>query len=331
MNNQQGKASPGSGAGLLAIGSMIAAVAAIAVSRKAAGATPTARCVLLYYSQHTADINARIDYIRPAILVTNTINGWWGFGIDRAKVTHFQSLGISVFCYIWGNYETDTKAPVSIQRAIEQDGVDGVFIDGCSAYPASFTYIRALADIAHSYGKYIYINTGINDFDPRYFTEGDVDLVNGTEHFNGSLSAVQKQYGSKCTVLSFPVNSLDAAYNLIADAYSQGIAYAYTNTDEYASIAPYWEELADLLRQPIIPGPNTSVLSARSEPSGAEIWVDYDFSGYAPLDLTILTGTHHVGFWMYGYNNDLALEGDFVFSSGETKVLTGNMVSGVIS
>ncbi len=223
-----------------------------------------ARAVLVYYSGHTADIDSRIAYIRPALLVTNTPNDYWQSSYALTDIAGMQSLGIKVFGFTTSSYETreqlpDGRSQESCVRAIlTTDGADGVFMDESSAQldTARIDYHKRFASIAHSYGKLYYVNTGVNDFDERWFTDIGADFVNGTEHWytpgypNTAYepSPVQVKYGRHCTVLGFPMRDLGDAYHAITDAYIDGIAYAYQNDGEYLGIASYWEELADRLR-----------------------------------------------------------------------------------
>ncbi len=225
---------------------------------------PPARAVLVYYGGHTADIDSRIQYIRPALLVTNTPSDYWHSDYALKDMNRMQNLGIKVFGFTTASYESMEQLPDGrsqescVRTILEADGADGVFMDESSAWldAARISYHQRFASITHSYGKLYYVNTGVNDFDERWFTEVGADFVNGTEHWHTpgypntayDPSPIQAKYGSSCTVLGFPTNDLDSAYHAITDAYTDGLAYAYENSGEYLSIASYWEVLADRLR-----------------------------------------------------------------------------------
>ena len=65
--------------------------------------------------------------------------------------------------------------------------------------------------------------------------------------------------------------------------------------------------------------------------SGVEVWLDYSYKGVVPLTLVVPTGSHHMGFYKYGYRNNQAVTVDF-FLSGQTSLnIYGDMLTGYTS
>ena len=83
-------------------------------------------------------------------------------------------------------YSLDTNEQL-IKNMAELDGVNGVFIDECSAFPdqSEKNYITALTGLAHSLGLLTWGNVGEADFDSWYFTAGGFDLMQLNEDWHG--------------------------------------------------------------------------------------------------------------------------------------------------
>jgi uncharacterized lipoprotein YehR (DUF1307 family) len=68
-----------------------------------------------------------------------------------------------------------------------------------------------------------------------------------------------------------------------------------------------------------------------SNVAGAEVWVDYVYKGVGPITITLSAGSHHMGFYKYGYNNNQAVTFDFSISGQSTLNIYGDLVSGTAS
>lgn len=86
----------------------------------------------------------------------------------------------------------------------------------------------------------------------------------------------------------------------------------------------------------VSPPPTATVLFT-SSPSGAEVWLDGVYigdpnnvqTGYTPQTREISTGRHHIGFWLYGYNNGNRVEADIDITGDMT--INGDMVNAVVT
>jgi len=75
---------------------------------------------------------------------------------------------------------------------------------------------------------------------------------------------------------------------------------------------------------------STAVLFT-SNPAGVEVWLDYVYKGVTPLNLTVSAGSHHMGFYKAGYNNNQSVVVDF-FPSGQPNLnIYGDMQTGYSS
>ncbi len=223
------------------------------------------------YGNHDATYDARILKILPEYVVDNTPHGLWGEiqGHDNPLLLQdpakYQAAGIRVIGYLTGGYEgqgckqcLDPKwyslemNKTMIKNMAELDKVDGVFIDECTAFPNSTSraYLRELTTFAHSLGLITWGNTGLDDFDPWYFTDGGFDFMQSTEDWQGQpLTGVQREWGCRISVTGFrPYYTAEDAFRLTVDAWEKGIAFCYINNNEYQVIAPWFEEYAAKLR-----------------------------------------------------------------------------------
>ena len=230
------------------------------------------RLNLKSYGNHSPIYDARILSVRPEYVIDNPPHGLWGeiYGYDTERLLHniaeYQTAGIKVIGYITSGYEgTGSDGGIDpywyslelnemlIKNMAELDHVDGVFIDECSAYPdaSSKNYLKKLTDLAHSYGLITWGNTGVDQFDEWFFTDGGFDLMQSSENWRGqSLSEVQREWGHRISVTGFNASyTAQDAYNLTIDAWEKGLAYCYINDAEYISIASWFEEYAALLRE----------------------------------------------------------------------------------
>jgi hypothetical protein len=228
----------------------------------------------LSYSDTLGNVpyDQRILAIKPEIVIDNPPHGLYG-EMENPKYTAswllhdisgYHAAGIKIIGYISGGYEgkggDDHYAPnwyslstnkMLITNMATIDHVDGVFIDECSDYPnaASKSYLTDLSNLAHSYGLIVWMNVGVDDFDEWYFTVAD--FMQSSEAWVGQdLTSVQQRYGSRIGVTGFNSSyTAQDAYRLTIDAWNKGIAYCYINTAEYTSIAPWFEEYAQMLRE----------------------------------------------------------------------------------
>ncbi len=226
---------------------------------------------LFYYGGHSREIDTRIINARPQYIIGNTPHGLWGEiqGYDRAwlmrDIAAFQAEGIKVIGYLTAGYEgfhsgggllpsyySLETAQKLIRNMAEIDRVDGVFIDETSKFPdeASQKYLRTLTDLAHSYGLIAWGNPGESEFDAWYFNGGGFDLMQSTEKWRGqSPSLTQQKWGKRVSVAGFsPSYTAETASRLTLDAWRKGIRYCYVTHDEYASLAPWFEEYVSLLK-----------------------------------------------------------------------------------
>jgi hypothetical protein len=233
----------------------------------------------LSYSNTLGNVpyDQRILAIKPEYVIDNPPHGLYGemdeqiyhagytYSYLLQNVAGYQAAGIKVIGYITGGYEGSGGGDgyaakwysletnkMLITNMATIDHVDGVFIDECSDFPnaASKSYLQQLSDLAHSYGLIVWTNTGVDNFDAWYFTSGVADFMQSSEAWVGqSLSPVQQQWGARISVTGFRSQyTAQDAYNLTINAWCKGLAYCYINNVEYTSIAPWFEQYAQLLR-----------------------------------------------------------------------------------
>ncbi len=257
--------------GFLAILLTIGLLPLLSPAPASAADTGLTRLNMKSYGNHNATYDARILNIRPQFVIDNPPHGLYGEmqGYNDSwllqNVKGYQAAGIKVIGYITSGYEgrggddgySSSWYSLEMNKKLITnmaliDRVDGVFIDEVSAYPGaqSKQYLKTLTDLAHSYGLITWGNTGVDQFDEWFFTEGGFDYMQSSEAWRGqALSAVQKKWGSRISVTGFNRSyTADDAYRLTIDAWNKGLAFAYINTTEYTSIAPWFEEYAGMLR-----------------------------------------------------------------------------------
>jgi|GEM_PF-1365752 hypothetical protein len=223
---------------------------------------------LIYYGAYTAEINSLIISARPQYAVVNTPHGPWGqISGDNAlrDIAGYQAAGIKVIGYITAGYEgtyTDGDIPPqwftlaaneqSITDMAKIDGVNGVFIDECSAFPdqSGKDYLTALASLAHSLGLLTWGNVGEADFDSWYFSAGGFDMMQTNEDWNGqALSQVQKDWGQRISVSgSSPDVTALEAFILTENAWKKGLGYCYVSDKGYDSLPSWFENYVRLIR-----------------------------------------------------------------------------------
>jgi hypothetical protein len=226
------------------------------------------RMNLIFYGAHTPEIDTRVLKVRPRYVLTNPPHGLWGEISSRnafRNVGDYRAAGIKVIGYVTAGYEgagssgsidpkwyTQAMNETLIKNMAEIDHVDGVFIDECSAFPgvSSRSYLKALTDLAHSYGLITWGNVGQAEFDSWFFTGGGFDLMHSNEDWRGqTLSSVQRDWGYRISVSgSQPTYSALDAFALTVKAWEAGLAYCYITDMGYSSIPSWFDEYADLLQ-----------------------------------------------------------------------------------
>ncbi len=223
---------------------------------------------LVYYGAYTPAVDSLIISAHPQYVIVNTPQGPWGqISGDNAlqDIAACQAAGIKVIGYLTAGYEstyTDGDIPAqwytlaaneeSITGMAKIDGVNGVFIDECSAFPdqAGKDYLTDLTSLAHSLGLLTWGNVGQADFDPWYFTAGGFDLMQSNEDWTGQeLTQVQKDWASRISVTgSSPDMTAQNAFNLTENAREKGIAYCYICSTGYDSLPSWLEQYSRLLQ-----------------------------------------------------------------------------------
>ncbi|MBE0480246.1 MAG: hypothetical protein IBX68_04640 [Dehalococcoidia bacterium] len=230
------------------------------------------RLNVIYYGQPSPETDSRIIGVRPQYLVCNPphglygeMNGYEGDMLMRDLDT-YRANGIKMIGYLTGGYEGTMSGgglgpewySLELNRKLVrnmalEDRVDGVFIDECSAFPDSESrkYLSALTTEAHQLGLTTWGNTGADEFDPWFLEKGGFDLMNSTEDWQGGeLSRVQHQWGSRVSVTGFKRwYTPEDAFRLTVDAWNKGLACCYITSEEYVSLAPWFEEYARMLRE----------------------------------------------------------------------------------
>jgi len=202
-------------------------------------------------------------------VIINTPQGLWtqisNYSVFQ-RITAYKAAGIKVIGYITAGYEGHgSKGNISpewytlkmnqqlIKNMAEIDGVDGVFIDECSAFPdeSSKIYLKTLSDLAHSYALITWGNVGQAEFDSWYFTRGGFDMMHSNEDWKGQpLSPVQRNWSRRISVTgSSPEYTVKDAFNLTVKAWQMGFAYCYISNTGYDSIPSWFEEYTKLLRR----------------------------------------------------------------------------------
>ncbi len=225
---------------------------------------------MVYYGKHSTRVDGRILKVRPEYLVANTAHSLWGeaYGYKTGwllqDVEEFHEAGIKLIGYLTSGYGGKGSASGLesrwytlemnqrlVRNMAELDGIDGVFIDECSAYPedSEKAYLKQLSDLAHNYGLIVWGNVGENDFDSWYFTDGGFDFINSTEQWYGQdLTPVQTEWGNRISVIGLKAgHKLHEAEELTIDAWQKGLAYCYV-TRSYVLLPPWIEEFAARLR-----------------------------------------------------------------------------------
>ena len=223
---------------------------------------------LIYYGAYTPAVNSLIISARPQYVIVNTPHGPWGqISGDNAlqDIAAYQAAGIKVIGYITAGYEgtySDGDIPAqwyslaaneqSITDMAKIDGVNGVFIDECSAFPdqKGKDYLTALTSLAHSLGLLTWGNVGEADFDSWYFTAGGFYMMQSNEDWTGQdLTQVQKDWSSRISVTgSSPDMTALNAFNLTENAWKKGLAYCYVSDTGYDSLPSWFENYVQLIR-----------------------------------------------------------------------------------
>jgi len=105
--------------------------------------------------------------------------------------------------------------------------------------------------MAHSFGLITWGNAGLAQFDSWFFTRGGFDLMHSDENWHGqALSPVQRDWGYRISVTGAnPSYTAQDAYTMTINAWQKGLAYCYINDKGYDSLAPWFEDYANLLQK----------------------------------------------------------------------------------
>jgi hypothetical protein len=221
---------------------------------------------LVYYGQHNQSVDDRIIKAKPEYAIVNPPHGLWseisGDNIFPG-IVRYQESGIRLIGYLTAGYEgTHSGGNIEsqwysletnlrlIKNMFELDKIDGIFIDECSSFPSANAkkYLKALTDLAHSYGIITWGNVGVANFDSWYFTDGGFDLMHSNENWNGqTLTAVQRAWAYRISVTGLDPNvTIDEAVKFTLDARAKGIGYCYV-CPSYNSLPSWFEQYVDLL------------------------------------------------------------------------------------
>jgi hypothetical protein len=231
--------------------------------------TGTIPLSVFYYGVHTPRIDSLIIASKPQYVIINSANGLWGQISGRnilKDISIYHTAGIKVIGYITSGYEgTGSTGNIDakwytlemnqtlIKNMALIDLLDGVFIDECSPFPSQSgkTYLKTLTNLAHSYGLITWGNVGLSQFDSWFFTQGDFDLMQSNENWQGQdLSPIQRDWGYRISVTGSNITyTAQDAFSLTLDAWKKGLAYCYIGDMGYSSIAPWFEEYAILLQK----------------------------------------------------------------------------------
>jgi hypothetical protein len=340
------------GRAMLNIITMLALVGIFALApvatNKVAAASATLPINMIYYGWFDAATNQRIINAHPQALVSNSAAGPWR---SNADVGLFRSAGIQYYEYLDGGYEntrtgsipTDLWSNLSYIEAAARAGAYGIFLDQVSdgVYTAAnYYYLQQIADKAHGLGLKVVFNTGMFVWADQLMNY--CDFINSSETWsNAPLTASQSKWASRTWLLTYGIYDATTATNLTLGAWSKGINGHFA-TSFFGSL-PYWFESYISQLTPNAPTtyvqqtttfvqPTTGQASVTfiSNPSGAEVWLDYTYRGNTPLTLTITAGSHYVGFNRYGYNSNVPLVGTFVVGSTSLTV-NGDLLAGWVS
>ena len=232
----------------------------------------------------TVPYDQRILYIKPEMCIDNPAHGLYGemdhqkgypyseltYLLQPSMIKQYHAAGIRVIGYVTCGYEGAggddhytkywyqlSTLKMLVYNMIMLDGVNGIFVDECSEQPTTTqkAYHQELANYIHSFvsAYYPFIawgNTGVDSFNGDfYFNTAKYDYMQSSESWVGQiLSPTQQTYGSRISVTGFKSTyTAQKAYDLTIDAWSKGLAYCYINNVEYTSIAPWFEDYANML------------------------------------------------------------------------------------
>ena len=328
------KAIPSTISVLALIGVFTFAPAAI---NNVAAASATKSINMIYYGWHDVTIDNRIIDAHPEFLVGNSQAGPWR---GNASISKFTSAGIKYFEYIGGGYEgtktqaipTDLQSNLNYISAAAAAGAYGIFLDevsdGIYTTP-NYYYLEQIASRAHSLGLKVVFNTGMPNWADQLMSY--CDFVNSSETWsNTPLTTSQIKWSGRVWLITYGLYDAASAANLTNAALSKGITAHYGCTS-FNSL-PYWFEsyVAQIYVTTPPPASSGQTTNFNSNPSGAEVWLDYTYKGVTPLILTIPSGNHLVGFNLYGYHSNTPLTGDF-FLGNAAMTVNGNLLSGQIT
>jgi hypothetical protein len=317
-------------------------VFAPADTESVAAASTTVPINMIYYGWHDSTVDNSIISAKPEFLVDNSPAGPWK---GNASISKFTSAGIKYFEYIDGGYEgtakqaipNDLQSNLNYISAAAAAGAYGVFLDEVSSSPssASLNYLKQIADKAHSLGLKVVFNVGVDSWSDSLMAY--CDFINSSEIWNNApLTASQSKWASRTWLLTQDLTDATTAAYLTNSAISEGIN-AHYGTTSYGALPTWLGSYVSLISTSTstptpTPAPATGQTSVtfNSNPGGAEIWLDYSYKGPTPLTLSVPTGNHHIGFFLYGYHSNTALEGDFLLGD-VARIINGDLLSGQIT
>jgi uncharacterized lipoprotein YehR (DUF1307 family) len=328
----------------------VMSIFALAPTSSVSAVSTTIPINVIYYGWQTSATEQAIINAHPEFYVGNSPAGPWRGNCNIGK---FTAAGIKYFEYIdvayvgYGTYArpipTDLWSNLNYITAAAQAGAYGIFVDevcdGVYSTP-DYYYLQQIADKAHSLGLKVVFNTGSFAWADKLMDY--CDYINSTENWqNAALSSSQSKWASRTWLLTYGVYDATTAANLTNAALSKGIR-AHFATTAFASFPSYFSTYLSQITgyassiTPTIPTINIAPITGQqsvtfnSSPSGSEVWLDYSYKGKTPLTLNLVTGNHHIGFNLYGYNRNVPLEGDFAVGSTSLTV-SGDLQVGQIT
>lgn len=199
---------------------------------------------LIYYGTNSNATDQNIINANPEYLVNNSPAGPW---VGNADISKFMAAGIKYFDYIDGGYEgtvhqaipNDVQSNLNYIDAIAAAGAYGVFIDEVSSQPsaAGLSYLKQLADRAHSLGLKVVFNAGVDSWSDSLMEY--CDFINSSEVWNNApLTASQTKWGARTWFLTQGVTDAATAADLTSAAWAKGINASYV-CNSYMAL-PAW-------------------------------------------------------------------------------------------
>lgn len=184
---------------------------------------------MVYYGQHNSTVDAQILSAKPAILIDNTPAGLWKGNCNSAT---FQNAGITVFSYIYYNYDkTSTQSGMSLNegliKAIAAEGTKGVFID-CTN-PVADPDLTTLCAYAHSLGLLVIVNPGESPADESLYAIADYVMVSEAYTNQVPTSTEQGKYEKQSIPIGFSAGrTAQQAAQYSNNAWAVGFPFTYS-------------------------------------------------------------------------------------------------------